>query len=247
MSPRSIHGLGRRFAPDSRDLLHPMAAMLPGPTAPLPTNKRWNFRGAVLDQGSTQTCTAHAAAHFYRAEPIQHRRDINPYDLYREGVLLDEWKQNDIEATYPDSKLQWGSSGRGMVKALEARGLIQEYRWASTLREATEWVLTRGPVLIGTNWYHDFEQPTREGFVTFKSQKGGGVAGGHETLLRGVDTTKGIALVVNSWGPGWNSGKAKKCPKGHFLISFEDLERLFHEDGDAVSPIEKKPPKKKPK
>ena len=134
-----------------------------------------------------------------------------------------------------------------MVKALDARDLIEDYVWASTLREATEWVLTRGPVMIGTNWYRDFMEPTREGFVTFKTRQGGGVAGGHETLLRGVDTTKGIALVVNSWGPEWNVGKSKKCPKGHFLISFEDLERLFHEDGDAVSPIEKKSKKKKTK
>ena len=236
MGDTSKLGLGRRFAPDARD--HPMRAMLPRALAPLPTHKTWHFRGAVLDQGATGTCTAHAAAHFYRAEPIQHRHDLDPFQLYREAVLLDEWTDNDAEAQITDNtQLQWGSSGRGVVKALEARGLVKEYVWAQTLREAVEWVLTRGPVLIGTNWYDGMFNPTREGFV--KIAPNDTIAGGHETLIRGVNTTKGFALVVNSWGPRWNKA-ATECPDGHFLIAFEDLERLFHEDGDAVSPIETK-------
>jgi hypothetical protein len=237
-------GLGRKFAPDARDENYPMRTLLPKAIETLPTSKTWDFRGAVLDQGGTGTCTAHAAAHFVRSAPMRHKHDLNAFDIYREGVLLDEWGDNDVEATRTDDQLQFGSSGRGMVKALEARGIIKEYRWGWSVDEISAWVLTRGPVLIGTNWYEDFFNPTTEGFVKFKTPDGGGIAGGHETVVRAANRTKAIALVVNSWSARWNANAnpppGLRCPPGHFLIDFETLHRLIREGGDGVSPIEQK-------
>ena len=237
-------GLGRIVALDHRDENYPMRTMLPKTIEVLPTSKTWDFRGAVLDQGGTGTCTAHAAAHFIRSAPMRHKMDLDPFAIYREGVLLDEWSANDGEATAPNNGLQFGSSGRGMVKALEARGIIKEYRWGWSVDAVTGWVLTRGPVLLGTNWYEDFFNPTAEGFIKFHSPSGGGLAGGHETLIRACNRKKAIALVVNSWGTRWNSAavppKGLRCPPGHFLIDFETLHRLLREEGDGVSPIEQK-------
>lgn len=230
-------GLGRKPSTDPRNAMYPMARRLPAPTATLPTRRTWGFRGEPLDQGGTGTCTGHAAAHFIHASPMRHKGFLNPFDIYREAVTLDEYSGNDREATLGDSELQWGSSGTGVAKALDRRGLLKEYLWAGTMREAIEWVLTRGPVMIGTNWYDSMFNPTAQGFV--KITPATSLAGGHEYLLLGANTSKGIAAFVNSWGARWNHA-ATLCRDGHFLMDFETLERLFHEDGDAVSALEQK-------
>jgi hypothetical protein len=215
----------------------------PPPTLPVPDLKTWDFLGEPLDQGKTATCTAHAGAHMIHAAPIRHRGFLNPWQLYREVVLFDEYLENDIESTEADNqKLQAGSSGTGVAKAIEKRGLISEYLWAAEMRDALLWVLTRGPVMIGTNWYRSMFKPTPEGFVKIGSTSP--IAGGHEWLLRGVDMKRGVALAVNSWGPDWNAAATGRWVRahvrpGHFLIDFGTLERLFNEDGDAVSALEK--------
>ncbi len=235
-------GLGRLPSVDPRNLAHPMARMLPSPLAPLPTMKSWAFSGDPLNQGETGTCTGHAGVHLIHAAPMRHRGFLDPFQLYREAVLLDEYPDNDGDATMlVDAELEAGSSGTGVAKALDKRGLLAEYLWAGVMREAVEWVLTRGPVMLGSSWHRSMFDPTPEGFVEIMPHSP--VEGGHEYLLRGVDTRRGIGRCVNSWGKGWNANAAG-CRPGHFLMSFETIERLFHEEGDAVSAIEKRAEKK---
>lgn len=245
-----VGGLGRLPATDPRNERHRMRRLLaaPPPALPVPDLRTWPFSGIPLDQGETGTCTTHAAAHFLHCGPLPHRGFLNPFDLYRETVLLDEYTDNDAEATGPIEKMQGGSSGTGAAKALEKRGLISEYLWADTLADLTLWVLTRGPVMVGTNWYRGMFEPTPEGFVKIPQRDR--IAGGHEWLIRAVDVRRGVAEAVNSWGilrfnaaPTGKWGGSKLRP-GHFLIDMNTLERLFHEDGDVVSCIEKKKEKK---
>lgn len=215
----------------------------PGEALKVPNVHSWGFTGSVLDQGNTGTCTAHAAAHFLHASPIAHKGFIDPFALYREAVLLDEYSDNDGDATArSNSDLQAGSSGTGVAKAMDKRGLLSEYLWAQRMEDAIVWVLSRGPVMVGSNWYTSMEDTTSEGYV--KITPGAGVAGGHEWLIRGADKKRGIVLCVNSWGNAWGGGTARWAGNdlkgGHFLLDFDTLARLFHEDGDAVSAIEKK-------
>lgn len=239
------YGLGRLVSHDVNDERYLMRAAMPrgGTAAPIDTlsDKTWDMRAPALDQGSTGTCTGHAATTFYLCAPMRHAKPlVSPFQLYREGVLLDEWTDNDGEATLADGQLQFGSSGRAMMKALEARGVIEEYRWGYTLDDVVRWVHDRGPVMIGSDWLEDMFNPTAEGFV----KATGAVAGGHEYCVRGVHPKRAIARVVNSWGVRWNH--AAKPPKGlhlrggEFLIAFEDLHKLLREGGDAVSGIERK-------
>jgi hypothetical protein len=216
-----------------------------GPVAPLqvPDDKTWSFSGSPLDQGDTGTCTGHAAVHFIHAAPISHKTFLNPFDVYRLGVTLDEYDDNDGDANLPDAECQAGGSGTGVMKALKQLGHLEGFLWAQRFEDGITWCLTRGPVCVGTNWYGSMFDPTPEGFV--KITAGAGIAGGHEWLIRGADKKRAVALAVNSWGPKWNAkatgrwGKTK-LPAGHFLIDFETLSRLFHEDGDVVSGIEKR-------
>jgi hypothetical protein len=241
-------GLGRLPSSDPRNRAHPMARALAEPprALPVPDVRTWGFYGSVLDQRSTSTCTGHAGSHFIHCEPLAHRGFLNPFALYREAVARDEYHENDREATeLDDDKLVTGSSGTGVAKALRDRGLIEgAFLWASEMRDALLWVLTRGPVMVGSNWYSSFGEPTPEGFIKITSSAR--VIGGHEYLIRGVDMPRGVALAVNSWGPDWNSrseGRWGKQPlkDGHFLIDHGTLDRLFDEEGDGVSALEKRP------
>lgn len=211
-------------------------------SADTPTIKTWQFMGDVLDQGNTGTCTAHAAAHFIHSSPFGHRGYLDPFDLYREIVRVDEYPDNDHEADGDVSKMQTGSSGTGAAKALHKRGLISEYLWAKGLDEIVAWVLLRGPVMIGTNWYAGLGSPTPEGFANIS----GALRGGHEWLIRGVNLRRGFALAVNSWGPQFNRN-ATGCRPGHFLLDIDTtLRRLIAEDGDGVSALEVPPVRKPP-
>ena len=203
------------------------------------------FAGKPLDQGQTGTCTAHAAVHFIHCSPKAHTKFLDPWKLYREIVLLDEYTDNDSEATLPDVpghiNMQQGSSGTGAAKALDKRGLLVDppgYLWADKVEDGTLWVLTRSPVLLGCNWYDTMETPTPEGFVKIGPRAV--VVGGHEFIWRGVDVKRGVDWFVNSWGPKWNAhAKDKSVPPGHFMMDHETVARLFREDGDVVSPIER--------
>jgi hypothetical protein len=78
-------------------------------------------------------------------------------------------------------------------------------------------------VIVGVNWYDGFDNPDSRGLVKIS----GGIRGGHEFEVIGLDVDKKLFHAVNSWGTGW--GKS-----GHFWFSFADMSRLLSEDGDCT-------------
>ena len=230
-----MHGFGRRFVLDNRDRDYLMRRMLPSVrTLSLPTRKTWGINSAALDQGNTGTCVGHAWRNFLRCAPIKSEKTgPSPFDVYRSAVLLDPFSDNDDEANLPDGDpgLDVGTTVRAGAEAVTNAGRLKSYLWAFSLQPAIEWVLTKGPVVLGTNWYSSFQQPDAEGIVNITPNAT--VVGGHAYLLRGVDTHRALAHCCNSWGDEW--GKS-----GEFYLPFRDLERLIHEDGEACTAVEKK-------
>jgi hypothetical protein len=58
----------------------------------------------------------------------------------------------------------------------------------------------------------------------------GSVAGGHAILCKGVSVTKRTFTLHNSWGAGWGNN-------GCALISWDEMDQLLHEWGEAVIPV----------
>lgn len=237
--------LGRRFSPDIRDKHFLMRRRLGKTGVSLPTSKTWRIGGKSLDQKDTSTCVGHAWRNFLRCAPRQTEKGgPSPFDIYRWAVGHDEWSGNDNEAVLPDGdpKLDDGTSIRAGADAVVSSGVLEKsYLWAFSLSSTIEWVLTKGPVVMGTNWYTDMSKPNSKGIIKI----GGIVEGGHAYLLRGVNTKTRLALCENSWGDGWGLN-------GMFFLPFTDLERLLHEQGEACTAIEQKlvpdnPALKKPK
>ena len=227
-------GFGRRYAPDDRDRSYLMRRMLAAPSAvALPTRKTWGIAKTALDQGNTGTCVGQAWRNFLRCAPIRsEKKGPSAWDIYRDAVKRDGWSGNDNEASLPDGDpgLDDGTSVRAGAQALESMGALKSYVWAFALQPAVEWVLTEGPVVLGTNWYSSF-QTDSEGIIHITPTAR--VRGGHAYLMRGADTKRALARCCNSWGDGWGIS-------GDFWLPFRDLERLIHEDGEVCSAVQKR-------
>jgi hypothetical protein len=228
-------GFGRRFAKDDRDHGYLMRRLLPDARRlTLAVRKTWSINARALNQGQTGTCVGHAWRNFLRCAPIRTEKSgPSAFDVYRSAVLKDTWAGNDDEAQLADGDpgLDFGTSVRAGAEAVTGFGRLKSYVWAFSLQPAVEWVLTEGPVVLGTNWYSSLSQPDAQGISRITPTAT--VIGGHAYLLRGVDTRKALARCCNSWGDGW--GKS-----GEFFLPFRDLERLILEDGEACSAVEQR-------
>jgi hypothetical protein len=251
-------GLGRRAPPDrDNDAAYLMARALPSAAArledPPPAKRSWGLPSAALRfQGATGTCTEHGGVHLVKASPIATRAEARlwpQFSAYREYILEDEWADNDHEATGPDSGLQFGSSVRAMVKWLVKRGYAGGYAWAFKRSDASLWVRTRGPVVVGTNWYEAMFNLSTEGFA--KIPPNDPLAGGHCYLWCGADERRGVDLWANSWTRWGISRRAFSAKagtvtlgntppeqRGFFLTAAEVTERLIHEDGEVATVTE---------
>jgi hypothetical protein len=185
--------------------------------APL-VSKTWR-RGGPYDQGQTSTCVAQTGKGLLNTSPFSSRVDYDirskysTEELYEGAQQMDEWPGESYD----------GTSALGLCKYLQSRALISEYRWCFGLQDVLRTLSHVGPVGIGVYWYSDMFRPTPEGIIT----PTGGVEGGHEVELIGVDVTHKTVIGMNSWGPNWGM-------KGRFKIRWNDLESLLNNDGDAI-------------
>lgn len=217
-------GLGRLPAADPRDHAHLMAVRaIEAP--PERFYKTW-APGLVLDQGSTPRCVAYSWTGFLLATPQRTKPDalggIPAYTgaLYLEAQKVDEWPGEGYD----------GTSVRAGAKVLQdAQKRLGEYVWAWDADTLRKYVLSRGPAVVGINWYETMFAPTAAGYLLVD----GPVAGGHAILVIGYSNTRKAFRLLNSWGLSWGA-------KGRAWLREADMERLLHEDGEACSAIEVK-------
>lgn len=224
--------LGRRRHEDPRDHDFPMRAFLAQSVEPLPAKKVWTISSVHLDQGPTGTCVGHGWRNFLRCSPIRTTAEHpSAWDIYKKAILLDPWKDNDYEAQYPDgdSRLESGTTVRAGAQAVVEFHKMQGYSWAFDLATTSQWLRSKGPVVIGVNWYDSMYEPDAQGVIRIRP--GARVSGGHCVCLRGDDMNKGMARGIQSWGK-WGP------LLGDFFIPHEDLERLIHEGGDVCTAIQ---------
>lgn len=221
---------GRRPAPDSRDSRYPMRRLLGMQDLSKYASHRYYPTGPhlPLDQGQTGTCVAQAWTGFLYAALKMDKTAPSPFDTYREIVKVDEFDDNDVEATAADADLQAGTSVRAGAKVLQAQGRLASYVWATNADEAGVWLLKgNGTLVLGTNWYQGMSR-LANGLATAD----GNILGGHAYLCVGYNRYTRLFRCLNSWGADFGD-------RGRFWIGYDDMNRLLAEDGECCAAVER--------
>lgn len=212
-------GLGRIRSVDERDRGFLMKSLIPQKIDR--KFKYWNPNFWWGNQGNTPQCVAYSWCHWLAAGPItqidsrsrfKDGKPVDPTLLYRMAQDNDEWAGNDYD----------GTSVRAGAKVLKNNNYIHSYYWAWRVDEVVNALLTLGPVVVGTNWTEGMFYPSEEGII----KPTGRIAGGHAYLLDGVNMTKGLIRIKNSWGKEWGN-------KGFAYISLHDMNTLIKANGEA--------------
>lgn len=211
--------LGRHVEHDERSRDYPVARRVSGPIV----SRTWRRPTKAFDQGALGSCTGNAMEGCLATVP--HRRPLHRYSersaikLYRLATVLDGF-----EGMYPPTDT--GSSTLAVMKAAKQLGRISGYEWCFSLNDVLAALAQHGPVCIGINWYEGFDRPAPLGMLTLA----GDVRGGHELELSAVDVDARTVSGWNSWGDDWGF-------HGRFRMTWDTLDRLLHEQGEAAVPI----------
>lgn len=203
--------LGRLVSLDPRD----RKFMARPPRAAAGVDKKFHFTGKVMDQGELPHCVAFSGVGFLAAGPVRNLQKIETPALYTDCQRNDEWEG--------ESPAYEGTSVRALFKVLQRDGFISEYNWAFDAFTAAQWVISYGPVVLGTTWKSEMSHPKRikvRGKYESWIRAEGWNQGGHAYLWPGVNLKKrcpfcqkdGAGRIKNSWGPEYgDNGFAWAC------------------------------------
>lgn len=184
---------------------------------------------AWLDQGQEGACVGFSLAHELVARPAV-VKGINAKfaveKIYWEAQRNDPWEGG----SYPGAKPRYeGTAVLEGIKAVQKLGYIEEYRWAFGLQDLILAVGHLGPAVLGVPWYEGMFAPAPCQHIHVH----GAVVGGHAILCNGVNVKKRTFTLHNSWGKSWGT-------QGEAQISWDEMDRLLHEEGEAVIPLKRK-------
>ena len=215
MDNNTDYGLGRIYIPDERDKGFPMSAILTRQKPEIDYKYYWP-KGWWGDQGEKPYCCAYAWLHWLHGGSVTQM--ATPPPVIGPKILYDLCQAND---SFPGNQYD-GTTVRAGAKVLMDEGFISEYRWTNDVKVMAEAVLTKGPVVVGTDWHRNMFYPDKDGVI----RTGGGVIGGHAYLIDGVNMVKKQFRAKNSWGREW-------AKKGYAYIPFEDMQELLWAQGEC--------------
>jgi hypothetical protein len=134
--------------------------------------------------------------------------------IYHENTIIDPWP-----GVWPPDDT--GSSGLASAKTAQKLGLGGEYRWIFNGADGVIQEIMQGrTVSVGTWWYWDMFDKSQAGLI---GDTTGGLAGGHQYIIRGYYKTKDWVLGRCWWGPEFRD----------FYMPRTQLDELLRDGGDA--------------
>jgi hypothetical protein len=175
----------------------------------------WNCK-IVLDQLDKPHCAGFTGADFMNCLPVE------GHETEATGDLFYYWcKQIDGEPNQEN-----GTSIHSLMKVLKAAGRIKSYAFTTSLATVKDWIVTKGPVLVGSEWMDGMMEPV-EGRV----YPTGVSNGGHAYSFIGYDPATDIFTGLNHWGYDWGLG-------GRFLIGAKDFAQLAGQGVELAMAVE---------
>lgn len=212
-------GLGRFHAPDERDERYLLRDLSGTPSLDsLPEYRYW-YSPVCLDQGPVPQCVGYSTKTMLMNGPVrQTDPDPTPKALYDYAQRHDAWPGEGYD----------GTSVRAGMKAAVHFGKVTEYRWAFTVEDVVRWLLTNGPLVVGFSWFSGMSRPDADGFM----RPTGETEGGHAFGLIGANREQRKVRALNNWGRDW-------CEDGKAWLSFDALEYLLNDAGEAACAVER--------
>lgn len=192
----------------------------------LASNKQRSYTwrcNVTLDQGREGACVGFGVCHELAARPAEVQGMSGVYAkqaIYWEAQKIDRWEGG----SYPHASPYYeGTSVLAGVQVAQRIGWCEEYRWAFGIHDLILGVGHNGPAILGISWYEGMANVDSEGYIKPTGYK----TGGHCILCKAVNVKKKRFTLHNSWGPEWGMN-------GDCYISFDDMEKLLYERGEAL-------------
>ena len=176
-----------------------------------------------FNQGPIGACVGFSIAHELAARPVEQKGLNNKYII--EKIYWEAQKNDGYPGgSYPGASPKYeGTTVIAGVKEAKKLGFFESYRWAFSIDDLIAGLGFSGPSVLGINWYENMTKVAQNGFI----EPTGRLQGGHAILARGVNLKNKYIILRNSWGKEW--GKTGDC-----YISFDNMEKLLKENGEAV-------------
>lgn len=185
--------------------------------------------GVVIDQGKEGACVGFGWTAELLAMPENYDVDIPTAEkfalsIYRRAKILDDFPGENYN----------GTSVLAGAKALHELGYIGSYRWAFSVDEVRDAVISEGPVVLGISWYDSMYETDAWGLVKIGGKKVGGhcitVVGYDPAMeIHGQDGPQEVFIWRNSWGQDYGKN-------GDGYIKYDDLKSLLADRGEACVP-----------
>lgn len=178
------------------------------------------------DQGDIGSCVPNAGKGTLSTHPFGHR--FTSERIIRTVDYPALTRMDDVPGAYPPDDT--GSDGLSFAKYAVSKGWIKgPYRHAMGIDDAVD-ALMGQPLMTGTPWLEQMDDPDDAGLVTV----GGQIRGGHEYSVVGyrrrgtvADYSQDRVYCVNSWGVTWGR-------RGRFFMRVSDWAKLLEQDGDVT-------------
>src|SRR5690348_16115630 len=184
----------------------------------------WSSRKeGPLDQGQEGACVGFSCAGELAAKPAAYDVDNSTaLKIYEAARAVDSSEGRNFSS---------GATVLAGMKACQRANYFSKYVWCFGLDDTINWIVRRGPVVLGINWYSGMFKPDRDGLLRVS----GSIAGGHAILANGFWPAHpkfgDVLVLTNSWGSDWGLN-------GRCFIPVEDVRRLLSEDGEVAAPTD---------
>lgn len=183
----------------------------------------WTTRKEPLDQGQEGACVGFSIAGELAAKPVSYEvTDSTGRKIFAAAQAVDREEGRN----FPD-----GATVLAGMKATQRAKYFSKYGWCFGIDDTINWIIRRGPVVLGINWYDSMYETTASGLI----EVGGPIVGGHAIVANGFwpahPTFGDVLVLTNSWGRAWGLS-------GRGYLPVESAKRLLAEEGEVAAPTD---------